>query len=183
MNSNPLPQMRLAYDTVQESYKIAERAIKTKDPKTRLRLLQRTRLEKESLANAEQIIKASHKESDDLFILALWATFERFIRDDLQIRGKILCHSNPSILGNSIYKHFQKEVEFWKPAEILDCLKESLFKNHANLIGHAKQILAYRDWVAHGKNQKKPPSTDIKPLAAYHTLNEIIETLLRYPVN
>jgi hypothetical protein len=75
----------------------------------------------------------------------------------------------------------EKEVEFWKATEILDFLKEGLFNGKPGLIGHAKQILAYRDWVGHGKNPKKPPSTDMKPVAAYNTLNEIVETLLLYP--
>jgi len=44
-----------------------------------------------------------------------------------------------------------------------------LFKNQPDLIGHAKQIFAYRDWIAHGKNPKNLPSTDMKPMAAYKT--------------
>jgi len=67
------------------------------------------------------------------------------------------------------------------PARALDFFKESLFQSQTALIGQAKQILAYRDWVAHGKNPKNPPSRDMKPLAAYNTLNEIVETLLCYP--
>jgi len=52
-----------------------------------------------------------------------------------------------------------------------------LFKNKADLIGHAKQVLAYRDWVAHGKNPKKPPSATPNPTDAYNTLNDIVEIL------
>ncbi len=51
MNFNPLPQMLLAYDTAQESYKIVKRAIKTQEQKARQRLLQRTREEKWSGSN------------------------------------------------------------------------------------------------------------------------------------
>jgi hypothetical protein len=83
-------------------------------------------------------------------------------------------------LGISIYQHFEKEVEFWKAAEILNFLKDCLFNGKPGLIGHAKQILAYRDWVGHGKNPKKLPSTDMKPVAAYNTFNEIVETLSFY---
>jgi len=92
-----------------------------------------------------------------------------------------LCNSNPPILGTVIYQHFKKEVEFWKPYEIFDFLKDSLFRNQPDLIGHAKQILTYRDWVAHGKNSNNPPATDMKPLAAYQTLNEIVKILQQYP--
>ncbi len=181
MNSNPLQHILLVYKTARDSFKIAERAIKTKEPKAKQRLLQRTCVETPTLTDAMRMIKEGNKESDTLFVLNMWATFERFLRNDLQERGKLLRNNKPPALGYSIYQHFEKEVEFWKPGEILDFLKESLFKNRIHLIGHAKQILAYRDWVAHGKNPKNPPSSDIKPLAAYNTLNEIVETLLANP--
>ncbi len=96
-------------------------------------------------------------------------------------KGQILCQTNPFDLGISIYEHFEKEVEFWKPVEILDFLKKRLFKTQSDLIGHAKQVLAYRDWVAHGKNPKNLPSTIQHPKDVFNTLNEIVETLLRYP--
>lgn len=181
MNSNPLPNMLLVYKVARDSFRIAERTILTKEPKARQRLFQRTVIENQSITEAKSLIQKSIKESDALFVLNMWATFERFIRDDLQKRGQLLCNSNPPVLGTAIYQHFEKEVEFWKPYEILDFLKDSLFKNQPDLIGHAKQTLTYRDWVAHGKNPKHPPSTDLKPLAAYQTLNEIVETLLLYP--
>lgn len=181
MNSNPLHPMLLVYKTARDSFKIAIRAIKTQEPIARQRLLQRTCVETPTFNNAERMIEESNKESDALFVLNMWATFERFLRDDLQKRGQILCNTQPPALGISIYQHFEKEVEFWKAAEILDFLKEGLFREKPCLIGHAKQVLAYRDWVGHGKNPKKPPSTDMKPVAAYNTLNEIVETLLLYP--
>ena len=179
MNSNPLPFILLAYKMTHDSFKIAERAIKTKEAKQRL--LQRTCVEKLTLTDAMCMIKEANKESDALFVLNIWEVFERFLKNDLQERGKLLRDTKPPALGNSIYQHFKKEVEFWRPGKILDFFKNSLFKDQTNLIGHAKQILAYRDWVAHGKNPKTPPSSDIKPLAAYNTLNEIVETLLANP--
>jgi predicted transcriptional regulator len=47
------------------------------------------------------------------------------------------------------------------------------------LIGSAKQILEYRNWVAH-RNPKKRSPVRIVPNMAYDTLNEIIETLLQH---
>lgn len=141
MNSNPLPQMLLAYNMTKDSFRIAKRAIKTQEPITRQRLLQRTCVETSPLIDAERMIEKSNQESDALFVLNMWATFERFIKNDLQKRGQILCNTHPHSLGKSIYKLLEKEIEFWKPGEILDCLKDSLFKDKADLIGHARQIL------------------------------------------
>jgi hypothetical protein len=83
MNSNPLPQMLLVYDMAKDSFRIARRAIKTQEPIAKQRLLQRTCVETQTITNAEHKIKESNKESDDLFVLKMWATFERFLRDDL----------------------------------------------------------------------------------------------------
>jgi hypothetical protein len=181
MSSNPLPQMLSAYDMSKDSFRIAKRALKTQEPKARQRLLQRTCIETPTLIEAERMIEESNQESDALFVLNMWATFERFIKNDLQKRVQLLRNTHPPSLGQSIYKLLEKEFEFWKPGEILECFKEGLFKDKVDLIGHARQILVYRDWVAHGKNPKKPPATNMKPVAAFKTLNEIVETLLLYP--
>jgi hypothetical protein len=110
MNSNPLPQMLLVYKVTRDSFRIAERAIQTKDAKARQRLLQRTVVENQNITDAKSMIQKSIKESDTLFVLNMWATFERFLRDDLQMRGRLLLGNQPPALGHSIYKHFEKEV-------------------------------------------------------------------------
>ncbi len=134
--------------------------------------------------NVIDLLRQSEEESQDLFILGLWATFERFLRTYLQHKGEaIKQHVQPFTLGDSLYRHFHKEAEYWKPVEILDFLKDSLFVTTAekNQMGLAKQILEYRDWVAHGKNPNRLPSAkELKPKTAYDTLNEIINTLLQH---
>ncbi len=180
MSSNPLPPILEAYETAKDSFKIAKRAIQTQTPQARTRLLQRTGVENTTLSEAQRRLEDSQRESNALFVLALWATFERFLRDYLQQKGTELLHIKPPILGNSVYEHFEKEVEFWKTTEILEFLKESLFRHQPDLIGQAKQILAYRDWIAHGKNPKKLPATTPKPTDVYKILNEIVVTLLLY---
>jgi len=100
------------------------------------------------------LIKQSETDNKDLFILGLWASFERFVRNYLQQKSTALQKSmQPPTLADSFYQHLYKEVEYWKPTEILDFFKESLFSTVGgkNFIGIAKQILEYRDWVAHGK--------------------------------
>jgi len=69
-----------------------------------------------------------------------------------------------------------KELE--KSYQILDLLKKSIFTTNSHIIGQAKQILTYRDWVAHGKNPNKLPSSNITARFAYKILNKIVETLL-----
>lgn len=122
------------------------------------------------------------KEHSDLFVLALWAVFERFLRDYLLEKGQVLEQQVvPDTLGKGIYQHYQKEVEFWKPDEILEFIKNLITEqnNNIDLIGHAKQIYTYRNWVAHGKKAGRMPS-HITPATAYETLTQITDILLQH---
>jgi len=81
-----------------------------------------------------------------------------------------------SSLASSIYPYFEKEVEFWKAEDILDLLKSTLAPR-ASLIGQAKQILQYRNWIAHGKNTNKIPP-QVTSVYAFDILNEIVDLIL-----
>jgi len=190
--SNPLPALWVSFQISENAFKIAKRAIRQTNAqnvdcqlellKYQRHLLNHTKFPTQD--NIELLIKQSEKDNKDLFLLGLWASFERFVRDYLQQKSTALQKSmQPPTLADSFYQHLYKEVEYWKPAEILDFLKDSLFTTVGgkNLIGVAKQILEYRDWVAHGKNPRKLPSaTYLKPKIVYETLDEIINTLLQH---
>jgi len=175
--TNPLPPIWQAYKTAQDSFRIAKRAIKTSEPKARQRLLQRTEIETETIIDAEILIEESKNESDALFVLALWATFERFLINYLQHKGTVLQNVTPSDLAEEMYHHFHKEVEFWQPDEILNFLKLSLLKHKTQLAGNAKVVYNYRNWIAHGKSSSKIVSP-VTPHKAYETLNEIVNIML-----
>ncbi len=178
---NPLPIIWQAYDMAQNSFTITRRAIKTTEPRARLRLLQRTRVEAQTIIEAERTIQESKDEVTALFVISLWATFERFLRDYLQYKGKVLRqYIIPADLGDEIYLHFHKEVEFWRPEEILEFLKRSLLKSHPHLAGEAKNVYNYRNWLAHGKSPQKKVSP-VDPASAYSTLEEIINILVANP--
>jgi len=139
-------------------------------------ILVRTHFASQTKEEAEQLLKETIKESNDLFVLSLWANFERFVRDYLQKKGKKLQEISPPTLASSFYQHLYKELEYWKANDILNILKGLL--TDKNLIGQAKQILEYRDWIAHGRNPDKYPSANITPKFAYNTLSEIVKQLL-----
>ncbi len=110
----------------------------------------------------------------------MWANFERFLRDYLEQKGTVL-HSqvSPPDLGAVLYRHYCKEAEHWKPDEILDFLKGSVFNAHQNLIEQAKSIYKHRNWVAHGKKPGAGKASGrVDPVYVYKTLDEIIEMLL-----
>jgi hypothetical protein len=178
---NPLTPLWQVYEMAKNSFKIANRALNTTEPKARLRLLQRTNVETLTITEAGYIIEESKKEIDALLVLALWAAFERFLRDYLQHKGKALQqHIIPADLADEMYLHFHREVEFWRPEDILEFLKLSLLKPQPHLAGEAKNIYNYRNWVAHGKSPQRKVSS-VTPAAAYATLEKIVDILLANP--
>ena len=175
MNSNPLTPVWDAYNTSQDAFRITKKAINHPD---KVILLKKTQLRLQSISDAKTRIIQSNEITEDLLVLSLWSTYERFVRIYLQQKGAKLQTIQPTVLAHPIYAYFCDEVEFWKPNQILDLLKKTLFTTQPYLIGQAKQILTYRDWVAHGKNQDKQPPSNITAPFAYKILNDIVETLL-----
>jgi 3-methyladenine DNA glycosylase AlkD len=120
------------------------------------------------------------KEIESLLVLALWATFERFLRDYLREKGMVLKQQHLPF-ANSLYEHFENSVEWWKPADILALLKHSSFPNSTllgNYLDQAGRILEHRNNVAHANPKKKTTRVGLE--VTYNTLNEIIEILLQY---
>jgi hypothetical protein len=175
-NHNPLPLIFEAFIIAQESLKAVKEIVKNSSHYPRSVLQKMPTLLNSS--SPQQSINKSMTEIEDLFVLNLWATFERWLRDYLQKKGDSLKSTMPEELGEQLYKNFIKEVEYWKPENMLDILKNSIFadsQENQRLVGHAKQILDYRNWIAHGRNQNRLPQiTHLLPSAAYQTLNTII---------
>jgi hypothetical protein len=89
---NPLPSLWVSFQMAENAFKVAKRAIRppiVKSDSCQLELLKYQRhllnhTKFPTKGNIEQLIQQSEKDSKDLFILGLWATFERFVRDYLQ---------------------------------------------------------------------------------------------------
>lgn len=116
------------------------------------------------------VLDPAQDEVNELFILALWVVFERELRDHVRSEGTrpLGDAGTPFHLGLSA--HVQKEIDYWKNDEVLDLFKTIV---GPNIIGQAKQIKEYRDWVAH-KSRPRRSQTNITPKFAYDTLSEII---------
>jgi hypothetical protein len=172
MGTNPLDTVKKAYEVSTECFEIAQAVVQ--QPRANLF----THSSWPTQANAQQDIDQARQEANDLFVLALWAAFERFVITYLQNKGAILQHLVPNGLAMSVYEHFKEEVEYWKPDEILELLK-GIPALDKNLIGQARTILRYRNWVAHGKDvHKKPPVKAMAPAYTHQILEDIINILL-----
>lgn len=106
---------------------------------------------------------------DDLAVVALWAEFERFLFEHL--RRKARCSKiRPPEFSKRVQTKLTREVEYWRIDDVLDLYKGAV---DPNLIGQAKQVKDFRDWIAH-KNPRKPSPPNIVPTAAYALLTEIV---------
>jgi hypothetical protein len=105
---------------------------------------------------------------DDLGVLVLFSVFESLVRDLLaaQIETEIVEKSiNHSVLLEAT-RDLIKQVEEGSFFKVLDPFK----KLDPNLVEMVNQVRRYRNWVAHGKRGKKPPTVD--PRMAYERLSE-----------
>lgn len=165
-----------ALDTIWQSYidtidclKVASRCIST----GRIEHLDKTGFIQTSKPEAEKKISASRKNADEFLILSLWAVFERSLFFHLQKESDRILQSAQTKLTLGIHEKIKDEIEYWRVDDVLD-----LFKTHIdpNLIGNAKQVKKYRDWVAH-RNPNKLPTTNVPPHMAYKVLSEIASQL------
>ncbi len=119
-------------------------------------------LKKSSNANISKEVIETEDVIEDLFIVEIFGFLERFLRNNVEN----CINQNKCFISNNIIK---SHLEYMKIDNILDSLpleKES--------IGYLKQIKSYRDWVAHGKNQNKPPHIQKVDFDKYFTLVEDI---------
>jgi len=113
-------------------------------------------------------IRDSENTIKDLFLIEIFSCFERFLRD------KYLECLN---LDEYIYSKdtILKNIEYIKIDEILESLKKRI---DSNIIGNLKQIKKYRDWVAHGRNMKKPPPINKVDIdKTYEMVKDVMEAI------
>ncbi len=175
--TNNLPRIANAFIIAQEALRAAKLIIRANREVYRKPISKMPELAAKLDAATE--FESTGKEVEDLFVVALWAVFERFLRDYMEYKGNALKSVTPTDFGEELHMHFVKEVEYWKPQEMLDVLKR-LPGADACQLGEAKQIYEYRNWVAHGRNPCKPPSAIVMPNFAYNTLNAIVTLLLNH---
>jgi len=159
-----------SYQITEDCLKITQRTV-SKDEKSMLKGT--AFLNSSSEDESEEWIRQSRTDANDYVILSLWAAFERIILEYLQKKGRKILDKNSSDFNKKFYKKIEQEIEYWKINDILDMFKEII---DPNLIGNAKQIKQYRDWVAHRNIDKGSPA-NVAPQSAYQILSEILTEL------
>jgi hypothetical protein len=174
MTFNPLNSIWLAYQISHDCFRVTKTAFKQQG--VNHSWLAQTVFYQQSDILVISLFEQGEIEIDDLFVLGIWAAFERHLRGYLQTKGKKLQEVHPPALASSFYQQLYQELEYWRPSDMLNLLKSIL--PYPSLVGQAKQILEYRDWIAPGKNPDRVPSANITPKFAYNTLSEIVQVML-----
>lgn len=165
----PLRTILNTYIITRDCIRVTTRAHKQQD----LHLLSDTKFTALEVSAAEELTKKCREEVEDYAIVALWAVFERFLINYLQTRGLPLQDVPPTAFSEPFFEKFEIEVERWRMVEILDLFKSIV---DPQLIGMAKQIKKYRDWLAH-KNDRKGHDGKIDPQTAYQVLTDVIKSI------
>ena len=170
MNSdNPLAPVDKAFSVASDCFKVATRTIQVQHEE----LIRRTQFIGATEQEASAVLQDAAKQAADLAILALFATFERFVIEHLQTANRLLAEGYPQHYSAKLAEKFESEVEYWRFGEILNLFKGEV---DADLIGQVKQIKQYRDWIAH-QNPNKPTPTQATPETAFDVLTRMIEQI------
>ena len=113
-------------------------------------------------------LEHAQRELDRLVVLGITAIFERTLRDHL--RGRLIAGDSPLDPNTTAFhKAITEEIEFWKFSPRLIDLFPSV---DTQLRGQVKQIIRYRNDVAHGK----PPSHNhnTNPVDAFLRLTDFL---------
>jgi len=162
---------RLQHDALRVVLRtIQGRSVTTRAPGT----LAKTLYEEAVSAQCERDIRACQKTAAEFAVLGMWAVFERLLLQRLGSECHKMLEEPANTFNAAVTAKVAGDVEYWKIDQALDLIKP-LFLD-ARLIGQAKQIKQYRDWVAHRNPRKStPPQTD--PGMAHVLLKELAKAL------
>ena len=172
-SSNILDDIWQSYQATVDCFKIAGRSVKRKEH----RLLSGTNYQSKPFEESDKLIDKIRSDADDYVILSLWAVFERKLLEYLQRLSKEISEKKGSDFNKKVQNKIENEIEYWKLNDILDLFKVVV---DPELIGNAKQVKRYRDWIVH-RNLKKGKPDIVSPIKAYEILSDIIERLEGHP--
>jgi hypothetical protein len=167
--NNPLEPIHDAFTVANDCFKVARRTIARQHGE----LLERTQFVGATLEEATSALDSAVEQASDLVILALFATFERWVIEHLQDAKQLISVGYPASYSAKLASKFEDAVEWWRIEEILGLFEVEVDEQ---LIMRAKQIKKYRDWIAH-RNARKPTPPKATPEVAFEVLTDIIEQI------
>jgi len=167
--SGPLDPVLAWYEMARDSLRIALRVVEKKIPKA---ITKKHALHGLAPTDAASRIKETEQELKNMAVVAMVAVFERVLREYLADRVVPLLGAVDAF-DQGVRDQVAEDIEFWHiSARVID----KVFKHRVagNLCGMIKQIIDYRNEVAHGHVRGKPPPAYADPVTAYQRLNAFL---------
>ncbi len=162
----PLDEIWKVYEVTKDCLKVTARVLRSGSE----RFVRRTGFVGSTTDEVEKWIENSQDETDSSIVVLLWAQFERSIVNFVQTKIIKLLEEEPKDLAKDLHDKIRSDVEYWKIDDILDLLKGIV---DPNLLGIAKNVKDYRDWVVH-RNPKRQPAAKADPKTVYGALSKIL---------
>jgi hypothetical protein len=165
--TNPLDPVMDWYRTANDSMRVTERAL---NKNIKEAFTARHVFSTLAVAESRRRIEAAKQELGRVVVLMLVAVFERTLRDFLlDIPRSAISSAEP--VHQAVREAVLDDIEFWRSEDVIDVF-QAVPKDLRGLI---KNIIKYRNWVAHGHWLAKPPPANIDPVMAYRRLSEFLQ--------
>ncbi len=137
-------------------------------------MLAKTLYEVAETAQCERDIQACQKTAAEFAVLGMWAIFERRVLQRLEQECHKMLVQPANSFNAAVTAKVAGDVEYWKIDQALDLIKPLVAD--AGLLGQAKQIKQFRDWVAH-RNPRKPTPPQTDPGMVRVLLKQLVRAL------
>jgi len=118
-------------------------------------------------------LQAAEDRLASLVVLELVAVFERVLRDHLTTRAESQILTDP-VLRDAFREAVAADIEWWKVGERLIDVFVGV---DSGLRGEVKQVVEFRNWVAHGWHTQRPPR---KRVPSFIPVQEAYDRLTKF---
>jgi hypothetical protein len=166
--SSALDGIVAAYVLEHDLLRVARNVIDRAD----VSLMGGTRFIGRAVNESREDIARLRKRLDEMTVLAMWSTFERFMISHVVSLVTIAPAASPPFDAR-LRDHVEHQLEFSKFDDLLELYKGSVDKDD---IGRVRQIKQYRDWISH-RNPKRLPPAIVHPVAARAALGDVMDQI------
>jgi len=169
--TNPLDAHLQTFRTAKDAIKVARRVLDDrKNPISNTSFYNLTPRE------VHELLDDAEARIEELLAFALFAAFERLLRDHLStslgpVKGS---STKPGELANNLHRFLADGVDNWRIDRVIDLFQPPVTDPD---IGNAKHVRTYRHHVAHGAAPPTaiPPQTVYTQLTGFLKAAEIVE--------
>jgi len=167
MAGNPLDEVMEWFQTARDAIRVTERIVTQKIPRA---IIRKHRFHGQSEAACCELLTSSLDKLTHHVILGLTAIFERTLRDHLRKSPVLMAPTGDPHL-DGVRSEILKDIEFWN----LSARVVELFPSvDGNVRGLVRQIIEYRNWVAHGHSLGTSAPLKLEAIDAHRNLTTFL---------